>query len=455
MGYASRGRKPIERASKIAHVEIIKNPGVQVYIDNCVVPSAPNAESLDSQLTPLGDVDTAEVSAVVAVDGGYTETYVREEYPSASIAFFTFGPLLFELADLRDLDSKRFIAPGDLARLKKIERYTLVLPTKGVRRKDQPSLSATIRRTIYEFFIKPRGDDDDKLIASLTWFLFRRWKRKPNDGIEEVIEHCPSGCGHGPIAFRYRDPPELPCPGCGQAVYLTDAFRLHERIDEELGAGGISSYVITMLEQLVLVHLFYNILERLKPNLMRNILFIKDGPLAFFGLVAPLYRPMRELVEHLLTEPEGPTGPTVRLAGLEKSGAFVEHAIAIQDRIRPGSFMVIGDTYIRRYIVPGEADASYGQNTYYGQKVLFRAPGGEMHVTTIPARTYMSEPKPSDIPHLGEILALISELRCSMYDNSLIPVALANKLVSLSDFPSQRILGTFAKAGVGNGQKAG
>jgi hypothetical protein len=33
-----------------------------------------------------------------------------------------------------------------------------------------------------------------------------------------------------------------------------------------------------------------------------------------------------------------------------------------------------------------------------------------------------------------------------MYDNSLIPVALANKLVSLSDFPSQRILGTFAKS---------
>jgi hypothetical protein len=43
------------------------------------------------------------------------------------------------------------------------------------------------------------------------------------------------------------------------------------------------------------------------------------------------------------------------------------------------------------------------------------------------------------------ILLLIGELRCSMYDNALIPVALANKLVSLSDFPSQRILTTFAK----------
>ena len=114
----------------------------------------------------------------------------------------------------------------------------------------------------------------------------------------------------------------------------------------------------------------------------------------------------------------------------------------------PGSHMVIGDRYIRRHIIPGEAGTTYGQNTYYGQKVLFRAPTGEIHVATIPARSYMADPKPADIPHLEEILALIAELRCSMYDNSLIPVALANKLVSLSDFPSQRILTTFARNSV-------
>lgn len=449
MGYWSKGRKPIERASKIAHIELLKNPEVQAYVGGCVLPSAPNPESLDSMLNELVDVDTSGTTAVIAIDGGYTETYVREEFPSASIAFFTFGPLLFELSDLRALDQKRFIAPEDLARLKRIERYSLVLPTKGVRRKDQPSLSATIRRTIYDFFIKPRGEDDERLITSLGWFLFRRWKRTPDDSLDQVIEHCPTGCGHGSISFRHSDLNEKQCPRCGQPVYLTDVFRMHERIDEELGAGGIAAYVMTMLEQLVLVHLFHSILVRLKPSLMRNILFIKDGPLAFFGLVAPLYRPMRELVEHLLSEPSGPTGPTLHLAGLEKSGAFVEHAAAIQDRIKPGSFMVIGDPYIRRYIIPGEAGATYGQNTYYGQKVLFRAPGGEMHVATIPARSFMADPKPSDIPHLEEVLALIAELRCSMYDNSLIPVALANKLVSLSDFPSQRILTTFAQKGIG------
>lgn len=445
MAYSSKGRKPIERASKIAHVEIIKNGDVQAYIDQCILPSAPNPVSFGSLLTDLSEVDLNEVSVVIAIDGGYTETFVREEYPSASIAFFTFGPLLFNLADLRALDTKRFIAPEDLQKLKQIERYTLVLPTKGIRHKDQPTLAATIRRAVFDFFDKASGSEADQLMESLKWFLFRRWMSKPDDSMRVELESCPFACGHGPIGFSYFEPASKICLGCGQLVYLTDSFRLHERIDEELGASGISAYVMTMLEQLVLVHLIHNILA-MKPSLMRNILFIKDGPLAFFGLVAPLYRPMRDLVEHLLSQPASSSDPTLRVVGLEKSGAFVEHAGAIQNHLRPGSFFVAGDEYIRKYVVPGgDAGTVYGQNTYYGQKVFFRAAGGEMHVATIPAKNYMAEPKASDIPHLNEILRLVSELHCSMYDNALIPVALANKLVSLSDFPSQRILTAFAR----------
>ena len=39
----------------------------------------------------------------------------------------------------------------------------------------------------------------------------------------------------------------------------------------------------------------------------------------------------------------------------------------------------------------------------------------------------------------------MAQLRCNMYDNALVPIALANKLVSLSDFPSQRLLTEFSK----------
>ncbi|MCB9554208.1 MAG: DNA double-strand break repair nuclease NurA [Myxococcales bacterium] len=394
----------------------------------------------------MKEVDASEVTTVIAVDGGYTETFVREEYPSACIAFFTFGPLLFKLSDLRGLDTKRFIAPDDLQKLKNIERYTLVLPTKGIRHQAQPSLAATIRKAVFDFFDQKRGNEGEQLMTSLRWFLFRRWQRTVDESFQIVLAHCPFACGHGALAFRHSDPAEKRCPTCDRPIYLTDVFRLHERVDEETGGSGIVAYVMTMLEQLVLVHLIHNIMN-MKEALLRQILFIKDGPLAFFGLVAPLYKPMRELVEFLLSEPRGRAGPTLRLVGLEKSGAFVEHAASIQDRLRGGSYLVVGDDYIRKYIVPGgDGSTSYGQNTYYGQKVFFRAKTGEMHVATVPATSYTGNPKPESIPHLDEILGLVGELKCSMYDNALIPVALANKLVSLSDFPSQRILTTFARS---------
>jgi hypothetical protein len=151
MGYSSKGRKPIERASKIAHGEIVNNPDVVAYLKACTLPSAPEPFSIERHIYDVRDVDVHGIRAVVAIDGGFTETYVREEFPYASLTFFTFGPLLFRLADLYRIDSTRFIAPEDMTALKKLQRYTLALPTRGVRLTDEPTLASSIRRTIYEF----------------------------------------------------------------------------------------------------------------------------------------------------------------------------------------------------------------------------------------------------------------------------------------------------------------
>ena len=46
----------------------------------------------------------------------------------------------------------------------------------------------------------------------------------------------------------------------------------------------------------MIVHLIKSV-WLLKPQLLREILFVKDGPLAFFGVTAPLHKPMRGLME--------------------------------------------------------------------------------------------------------------------------------------------------------------
>src|SRR4051812_6083875 len=102
MAYTSvRGRKPFERASRISHAEIIANSHVQRFLSECSVPRPPESSVITNVLTNISQSDTSRIQAVIAIDGGYRETPVREEFPSASFTFFTFGPLLFKLEDLR------------------------------------------------------------------------------------------------------------------------------------------------------------------------------------------------------------------------------------------------------------------------------------------------------------------------------------------------------------------
>ena len=140
---------------------------------------------------------------------------------------------------------------------------------------------------------------------------------------------------------------------------------------------------------------------------------------------------------------------------MEKSGAFVDHAIQIQDRMDPGTALVLSNDYIYRYVVPGDPESPhpYGANTYWGGKLIYEAPNRNVYVATVPIGGFNPAPTMDDFPNLAEILSVVGSLRCSMYDNALLPIALANKLVSLSDFPSARILESFARGTV-LGQRA-
>ncbi len=102
--------------------------------------------------------------------------------------------------------------------------------------------------------------------------------------------------------------------------------------------------------------------------------------------------------------------------------------------------------YIYNYVLPGKADPSnpYGRTTYYGNKLIFKTSAGGMYVVSLPTSEVTVRPVESDFLNLGIILTNIEKLKCDMYDNALIPVALANKLVSLANHPSSRILQKFA-----------
>lgn len=441
MAYSSSGRKPFERASKISHAQIINNDAVREMLSRCTLPSVEGPEDLERSLIPVSDDRPRHIDKVVAVDGSMAETPIRPGYPSASVTFFTCGPLLFGLRDLDELALAPTIDPADMAKLKRISRHSLALPTANVAL-DGLDLTGSVRRALHEFLCAPRAGT--RLQDGLRWLLFEKFRA---DGPPRWdVPDCPHGCGQKQMPLHAEDgDDEARCPNCRAPVYLLDALRLHERIDDESGAGAVSSYVLGALETIALVDVIRLILENFGTRHLRATAFVKDGPLAAFGVTAGLKRPLESMCSHLMRAGAGGTS-VLNLVGLEKSGPFVEHAQAIADRIPPGNALILSDAYIRRYIKPGSGggDDVYGRTTYWGNKLIFRAPDGNMYVPSLPAGELRAEPKPEEFSNLYDVLAVVAGLRCSMYDNALLPVALANKLVSLSEFPSTEILRTFA-----------
>ncbi|MCL4518446.1 MAG: DNA double-strand break repair nuclease NurA [Thaumarchaeota archaeon] len=390
----------------------------------------------ESNLIHWEPVSPNPIRHVIAIDGGYNEVPVQTEFPSATIAFFQFGALFFSIEDLESIEDQPFIDPDDMSKLKNIQRLKLTLPIRNVVKKSEGSLTTSVRRAIYDFFLyKP---EDGSMIDTLKWLLFREYA-EPQDSW--ILGSCPV-CGGASIPlWRAHMKPNYSflCERCNGSIYLTDVFRLHEAIDDELGAGGILGYVSTTIEQLLIVHLI-RLLVNTKPALLKQILFVKDGPLAYFGQTANMHRPMRELITYLFGSHD------LFIVGLEKSGAFVEHADEIADRLTPGSVLIMNNDYIYRYVLPGKADPdnAYGRTTYYGNKLLFKTTSSRMYVVSLPTTKTLVDPTREDFRNIDVLLTNLEKLRCDMYDSALVPVALANKLVSLANHPSSKILQRFA-----------
>ncbi|WGS87987.1 hypothetical protein [Methylomonas sp. UP202] len=453
MGSTSRSHKPNEWAAKNNHTHLIKDPFIQEFVKNCSFPK--NAEDIEEKdkklLFKLDENIENPIHHILAVDGGYTTVEVKKSFPSSQIAFFQFGALLFKKDDLDSLSQKPFIFPEDMQKLHNLQRFKLAIPIRNIISKDQKSLTSSVRKIIYDFFIQKR--ESNSFMETLSWFIFEEYKDKPLDVY--ILSNDPNnGVGSGKIELEKTKMSKDYTFDFGSGViYLTDVFRLDEAIDDEQGAGGILGYLTRLIEQVILVHFIRSILK-LQPALLKKFLFITDGPLSFSGQTANMHKPMRELCNYLLEN------EALFLVGLEKSGAFVEHAHEIslpkegKVILNAGHFILLSNEYIYKYIVPGDHNnMHYGSTSYYGGKVIYHSADGQVIVLSIPVnnKEVIKKPELALYQNLEKILVNIQKLKCDMYDDSIIPVALANKLVSLANHPSKILLEKFAANGINHG----
>ena len=433
--------------AKANHSQIVNDDYIQKFLKGCRFPKKPNLDEEKSK-NLIAKISPTELANkhILTVDGSYTLVKTKKEFPSSEIAFFQFGAIIFETDDLDNLSAKPFISPDDIKRLHNLKKVKLALPVKNVTSGNQATLNNSIRSEIYRFFLNEK-DSLLSLMDTLLWLVFEEYSDSPR--MEYPLTSHPNiGSSEGEILLR-RDKmnSDFSFNHNGDTIYLTDVFRLHEVIDEDFGAAGILGYVSRLIEQMLLMR-YVHFIYKQGPKALNNFIFISNGPLSFSGQTANMHKPFRNICNFLANKMD------ICLFGLEKSGPFVEHAYEIcknEDNkfyLEKGNLLILSNEYIYKYITPGDHETMhYGNTSYYGGKVIIHTDDGQVYVVSIPVDSaeVILSPKLCDYKNVDSVVSLLKRLKCDMYNDTIIPVALANKLIALTGHPSQSILEKYAK----------
>lgn len=430
-------RRPPEYASKSSHSSIIKDQAVIDFLGNCTFQTRDPKDAFDDILIlEQKGVGYNPIKRVMAADGGITEVAVQESFPSTTISFLQYGVSYFEMGDLINLDKLEFIGHEDIEKLNNFNIFHFVLPTKNIRLKDCENIKDSFRQVLYAHFLNTNVGDYN-LMDTLVWFMFREYSEEIKRNFVSI--QCPHCETNADLFKSAMNEYAFKCPHCRKIIYLTDVLKIHNAVSED-NASAIKKPLSLLLEQLLLVH-YIRISLEINPNILNETLFIRDGPLAFFGDLSNLSVFMHDLFRYLLEN------NNLFLVGIEKSGAFVDFAHTLDPYLENGSVMLLNSNYIYNHIYYGSNDQKgYGYNTYYGCKVIFKSFTGDSYVLTIPTtERSMNNPKLENYKNLGVILDSLTMLKSDKYDNALLPIALVNKNVSISDVPGSVILQKLAK----------
>jgi hypothetical protein len=158
--------------------------------------------------------------------------------------------------------------------------------------------------------------------------------------------------------------------------------------------------------------------------------FITDGPLALFGEVAPIKRPLLRRLQRIADDQRKRGFGLPVVFSLEKSGHFVDHGVQIARHIPEGTLMTLDDDYVERYIT--FRGSPHGKDTYYGRHFFYRSVGGQLYTLTVPPLGRVGVQAHEslefvDYPTLRSTCELLDGIGTRLYENATIPVTLAHQ----------------------------
>lgn len=451
-----------ERASKGGHSDIVKNPDVANFLNDCIYMKEPTDEegiSIAKSYSPAPTDNSLPMKAVASDASPYSEP-ISGKFPSTQIGYIKVSLVLIDLKDYNGLSApgSRFVDPFKVAAMhRNADAISFTLPGSNICYKGAQTVEEGFRRAIWEQLSDDRTsfhkDGDFTVKGTLLDIL--------NNNI--IIEKCPnSDCGHKPPGgFLFTSQTLVHnCPECNKEVYLTDFLRIHEQISDFGNNSSAMTRFMNVVEHLIVATLIRMLLHY-QPQTLSNMAFIVDGPLAIFGQPARISSRLQSFYYHISqTLAQHGLQPPIIL-GLQKDGQLMEHARALNQYLSINSFRVIDDIYRKKYIVgTSTATENFGQETYYGQDFIFKTEAGRIFTVGIPYpfpnkqnQTNFAKQK-ADITNYKNQIArafdVIRHFEFDLYENAVVPIALAHRHASISLVPGGKVLDLVTRHGLSN-----
>jgi hypothetical protein len=450
---------PQETAHRLGHLPIAQSPIITEAIARWETPTVQVSDphSITQRTFDLATFASPRrpaTSHVVAFDGSNQEVEAKTKYPSIRVGFIQVGAVLLDLEKFLNSREEGLVNARRLQEAQTTKIVNAVLPSSQVMRPGMSGVDSW-RVELYETFSKQVVQDfgaDVSLVDALL--LLHRDPRTPDATVP--IGQCPNCDDAGQhVAAEPRN-----CTNCQQPIYATDLLRTDEEYSEEGSNIEILTRAMNVAERLLTVTYMDGFL-RTNPAVLGQLMFITDGPLAFFGPTAPLKRRMvdywRRLSDTLTNEGFAPP----LLVGIEKSGVFVDHANAVAEHLAAESVMVLDQKYIAEHIRRKKSDSIYGKDEFYGRRFFYKTSTNQMLVVTVP-RLPAGQPyeagaasganaaeQPASYPTLRPTLEALDRLQTRLYANAVIPVALAHSASSLPLGTGRSVLTLLAQDGLG------
>lgn len=451
-----------ERAGKGGHADFVRNPDVQNFLSNCSYlrePSDAEAQDLASRFAraPTGDPPKLP-RYVVASDASKSDAPINDKLPSTQVGFLKVSHLLVDMQKYAGLIDpvNRFVDPFRVAEMhRSASPVTFTMPGSNIRYRGTDNVKDGFRRALFDQLTIDRSESQNGQVLC-------RMLVELNDNAL-TLPSCPR-CGGSPGPTFVRDVLLRQCGACGAEVYATDFLRLHEGISDFGDNASAMTRMMNAMEHLMLAGFILQVFET-QPQALSEITFVLDGPLALFGEPAKLHPRLQKLIFRVNESLARMDLQPMLVLGLQKTGGVMDHARLLERFLPDGVLRVIDDEYRNQYITGGDSPtANFGNETYYGQDFLFKTERGRIFNFAIPypfadktfagGGTGFAKAK-IDLTHYGPLIEracdLIRHFEMDLYDNAIVPVALAHRHASISLVPGGKVLDVLVRSGLATG----